>query len=495
MTPPRPATTRPRIWVVAALAVVALGTLSVMLARPAPPDHVLIVASHLDSRGDDVGPGMETLLSDCLEVLSGATVMHAPALPAQMELEHLPPQTRLLRFHGRREGDLLNLSLEWSTVGRLLAGKPWALEAQGGQEPGRTLSHLVQHWPLAIRRRQLEALIPKTAAHFWDLLEGLSIRDDQRAAEHLAASERLTQEEPRCATAWAALGDHLYRTLWVNPEQAGIGLNSRTHRTFQQAVGLVPGYPRAAFLWALMLTDTGNQHMALQVLSQAIQLRPGVPDLYLGVAYAGRTSGLLEDAKRALAHRDKLLGSFISPSAWFAETTYLYRGDLDAFGRDLARTESFRQNADLLFYRGYFALLQGDPKQALAFMRSGSDPAMGPVPFRDLCRVYRAYLEGRPKDGLAELRDIDEIRGKLRIPDGEWTFKEAEAYSLLGDADRGVDCATRAFVQGFSCAAWYEASPFLKRVREHPRWPMLRRNIRERQAVMEGSFPPSAFEG
>ena len=119
---------------------------------------------------------------------------------------------------------------------------------------------------------------------------------------------------------------------------------------------------------------------------------------------------------------------------------------------------------------------------------------MAPVPFRDLCRAYRAYLEGWTAEGLQGLREIDEIRGKLRIPDGEWTFKEAEAYALLGDADRGVDCATRAFVQGFSCLAWYETSPFLARVRQHPRWPTLRRNIRERQAVLSGSFPPGDFQ-
>jgi hypothetical protein len=167
---------------------------------------------------------------------------------------------------------------------------------------------------------------------------------------------------------------------------------------------------------------------------------------------------------------------------------------LDAFGKEITRAGSLRQDASIFFYKGYFALLNGDRAKALGFMKSGSDPAIGPPPFGDLCRVYLAYLEGRPKEGLVELREIDEIRGKLRIPDGEWTFKEAEAYSLLGDADRGVDCATRAFVQGFSCAAWYENSPFLARVREHPRWPTLRRNVRERQVVLEGSFPPSAFE-
>jgi len=201
MTPPRPATSRPRIWVVAALAVVVLGTLSVLLARPAAPDHVLILASHLDNHGDDVGPGMETLLSDCLEVLSGATVVHAPALPAQQDLEQLPPKTRLLRFHGKREGDLLNLSLEWSTVGHLLAGKPWTLEAQGAQDPARTMNHLVQHWPLAIRRRHLEALIPKTAAHFWDLHEGRSIRQDQPHANPPARPYRQGDGEPPAAHA------------------------------------------------------------------------------------------------------------------------------------------------------------------------------------------------------------------------------------------------------------------------------------------------------
>jgi len=494
MTIPRPAAVHPRIWILAALAVIGIGTVSVMLARPAPADRVLILASPLESKGREVGSGMGTLLSDCLEVLSGATVTHAPSLPSSADLKRLPPQTRLLKFRGSRNGDLLALTLEWNTVARLLSNKPWVLDVAPLQEPGKTMGQVIRHWPLAIRHRQLEALLPKAPERFWLLLEGLSIQDDQAAAEHLTLSQQLAQEEPGCASAWAALGDHLYRSLWVNPEQAGIGLNSRTHRAFQKAVALVPGHPRATFLWSMMLTDTGNQSLALAALRESIRLRPCVPDLYLGMAYAGRTSGLLGGARRALAHRDGLMGPLASPSGWFAETTYLYLGNQEAFGQELARAGSLRQDASICFYKGYFALLQGHRKQAQSFMKTGSDPSMTPTPFRDLCRVYLAYLEGRMIEGLAELREIDEIRGKLRIPDGEWTFKEAEAYSLLGDADRGVDCATRAFVQGFSCATWYEASPFLDRVREHPRWPMLRRNIRERQAVLEGSFPPSAFE-
>ena len=87
---------------------------------------------------------------------------------------------------------------------------------------------------------------------------------------------------PDCATAWTTLGDHLYRSFWVNPEQAGIGLNSRTHHAFQKAENLIPGHPRATFLWSMMLTDTGNQSLALKLLEGAIRLRPGMPDLLLG---------------------------------------------------------------------------------------------------------------------------------------------------------------------------------------------------------------------
>ncbi|GLH74054.1 hypothetical protein GETHLI_25560 [Geothrix limicola] len=495
MSRPRSASIRTRLWILAALAVIAFGTLSVFLARPAPVDRVLMLASSFDSQGKEVGAGLETLLSDCLEVLSGATVAHAPALPAPADLRRLPLQTRLLRFHGRRDGDRLGLTLEWNTVARLLSNEPWTPQTSPSQDPVKAMSDLFEHWPLSLRFHQTGALIPASAPRFWLLLEGLSIRDDQSAVDHLAAAQALVEAEPRCASAWAALGDHLYRSFWVNPDQAGIGLNSRTHHAFDMTAMLVPGHPRATFLWSLMLTDTGNQRMALRILRDAVRLRPGMPDLYLGMAYAGRTSGLLAGACRALARREDLLGHLATPSSWFTETTYLYLGDQAAFAQELARASTTRRDANILFYQGYFALLQGRPKQALECMRAGSDPAMAPIPFRDLCRVYRAYLEGRPKEGLAELREIDDVRGKLRIPDGEWTFKEAEAYSLLGDADRGIDCATRAFVQGFSCAAWYETSPFLVRVREHPRWPTLRRNIRERQAVLEGSFPPSAFGG
>lgn len=442
----------------------------------------------------DVDPGLETLLTDHLEVLAGATVTHAAAVPDPAELRQMPGDLLLFRFEGRREGQRLALTTAWITSARLLSGQPWTREERPPLDPRAAIEAWVQHWPLPPSPRFHADLLPRSPDHFWDLLRAMSIRDDREATAHLAASQRLVENEPQCATAWITLGDHLYRGLWVNPELAGIGLNSRTHKAFRRAVDLVPGHPRATFLWSLMLTDTGNQDLALRALGGAARLRPNVPDLYHGFAYAGRTAGLLTGAMQALARQKALLGPLVRPSSWFAETTYLYLGDRAAFDQELLRVRALRSDSSVLFYQGYSALLKGDRAQALAFLKAGRDRVDGPGPFRDLCQAFAAYLEDRASEGLAELRRIDEVRGKLRIPDGEWTFKEAEAYALLGDADRAVDCATRAFVQGFSCARWYETSPFLERLRNHPRWPMLRRNIRERQAVMEGSFPVSTFD-
>ncbi|MBK7292539.1 MAG: hypothetical protein IPI84_01770 [Holophagaceae bacterium] len=462
-------------------------------ARPQAPEHVLILASPLDSEGTDLGPGLETLLSDVLETMADATVTHLKDLPSGTSLRQLPPDAHLLRFQGRRQGDRLELVLEWNTVTRLLQDRPWTRDVGPARPPREALQDQVYRWPLVLRHNLLTRLVPAEPKTFWPLLETLSIRDDQVAADQLGRTQQLAEEVPGCATAWTVLGDHLYRSLWVHPDLSGIGLNSRTHRAFQQAVDLVPGHPRATFLGSLMLTDTGNQRLAIESLGKALHLRPNLPDLYLGMAYAGRTAGLLPMARKALDHRSRLLGALAAPSSWFVETTYLYQGDLQSFGQELSRAATLRQDAYILFYKGYFALLTGHPQDALGFMRAGGEPGMAPAPFQQLCRVYQALLEGRPEAGVAILRNIDEVRGKLRIPDGEWTFKEAEAYALLGNAERGVDCATRAFVQGFSCAAWYEASPFLAKVREHPRWPMLLRNVHERQAVLEGSFPAGAF--
>lgn len=462
-------------------------------ALPRRIERVLILASPMESRGADLGPGLELLIKDHLEILAGATVRHGDGLPGPAELRGLPADTWILRFQGRRTGEQLALTSEWNTAGRLLAGKAWTLDTAPPEEPQEAFQRFVRRWPLGLHFLRGKDLLPRDPDRFWALLDILTVQDDQAATEYLAATQSMAEAEPQCATAWTEFGDHLYRSLWVHPEASGVGLNSLTHQAFRRAETLVPGHPRAVFLGSMMLTDTGNQRVALQTLQTALKLRPGIPDLYLGLAYAGRTAGLLEGARRALDQRKALFAPGVEPSPWLVETTYLYLGDLLAFRQNLAEMRMARPDASVLFYQGYLDLLENHPEKALESFRAGSRDSMVPVPFRDLCQAFLAHLEDKPAQGLALLHRVDQVRGKLHIPDGEWTFKEAEAYALLGDADGAMDAATRAFGQGFSCATWFEKSPFLALARTHPRWATLHRNVRERQAVLEMSFPPRTF--
>lgn len=483
---------RHRLWLILSV-LLGMAALSAWFILSRQTTRVMILASPMESRGADLGAGMELLIKDHLEILAGAIVRHGDGIPPPDVLRKLPTGTWLLRFQGRRTGDQLAFTSEWNTAGRILAGKAWTLDTAPPEEPQEAFQRFIRRWPLGLHFLRGKNLLPRDAGRFWTLLELMSNQDDQAATRYLASAQALTEAEPQCATAWAEYGDHLYRSLWVHPEASGVGLNSITHQAFQHAQALVPGHPRATFLGALMLTDTGNQRVAIQNLQIALRYRPAIPDLYLGLAYAGRTAGLLEGARRALDKRRSLFVPGTLPSPWLVETTYLYQGDLKAFRHNLEEMATSRLDASVLFYQGYLELYENNREKALETFRKGSGDAVVPVPFRDLCRALQAYLEGKPAKGLALLRKVDEVRGKLHIPDGEWTFKEAEAYALLGDPDSAMDAAARAFAQGYSCTAWYDGSPFLAPARSHPRWATLRRNVRERQAVLELSFPPRGF--
>ena len=147
MQVPRPTLIRAGLLGLLGLLVLGFGSLAFALLRPPAAERVLILRSSLDSQGKDLGPGMETLLSDYMEILAGATVTHGKDLPSTTELQRLPPGMRLLRFQGRRDNDLLALSLEWNTVARLLVAQPWVSDVAPARDPAKTMDHVVQHWP------------------------------------------------------------------------------------------------------------------------------------------------------------------------------------------------------------------------------------------------------------------------------------------------------------------------------------------------------------
>ena len=467
----------------AGLALVLWWSLDAYRARHAP--RVLLLTPAVEGLSPSRALGLGRLIRDEWEVASASTVLAPPpgTLPAD-----LPPGDVLVRLSARTEGDTVSLRVAWADAAASKSDAAWREVETPMLPPAEALLRIEEAGPLRSSHRGATSLFPSDPRLFWALVDSTSVQDDVEADKGLDASRRIAEAVPASAAAWTNYGEHIYRSLWTQPAGGDLP-QSQALEAFDRALALVPGYPRAALLEGMLLTDIGSQRDALRVLVDARALRPQVPDLYSGLAYAGRTGGLLEGAARAVEARERLVRPLRLPLEWFTENTFLYSGRWDAF------RESLQGSHDpvFLFYDGYLELAQGRADQALPYFKEGAANRRTSIPFSDLCGVYAEALGGRKESALARLRAFEDARGRLRIPDGELTFKVAEAYAFLGRPDEALAAAGRAFAQGFGCLAWYERSPLFALVRQGPKWASLRQHILERQNLLQASFPPETF--
>jgi len=202
-----------------------------------------------------------------------------------------------------------------------------------------------------------------------------------------------------------------------------------------------------------------------------------------------RTSGLLATADKALERRADLVGQRRGQAS-LADNALLYGGHIEAFASSV---ESLPPGPLRAFYSGYARLLQGDREGALVRFKEARMGGLGSSLFVRLAEVYGSALEGRDAEALANLDTLESERTQIHLPDGEFTFKVAEAYGFLGQPAKALDLAERASVQGFGCAPWFERAPFLADARKLPKWLSLDQHLRERQTLLADRFPPSRF--
>ncbi|HJW08780.1 MAG TPA: hypothetical protein VJ483_04050 [Holophagaceae bacterium] len=443
------------------LLAVAVGAWWIPSRRPAA-GPVRFQMRIVDAKGLDAG-GLRTLLTDAVEELGPWISVEVPAGMA------LPRDTRMISLKAELDGNALRL--DPSLDGR-------ALDHMDGP-PSQAVAGLFERLGL---KAPDASLVPEDPADFRELVEllgrpQLPLRDqlDLRV-------QSLVQRIPRCASARMA------QALYVSDRPLTLEGRDRCEQNLRAALECRPHHPRATASLAYFLTNTGRQREALDLISESVREHPGSPHLLSSLAYAARTTGLLEVADRALDRQAAATGLLRFQSG-LADNTRLYLGDLDGFERGLPRVET---DSLRIFYQGYARLLRRDRAGALACF---SDPSQGgPSLFARLSAAYRLALEGRAQESLEALRKLEAERVQVRVPDGELTFKVAEAYGFLGEPRLALDVMAKAAVQGFGCTRWYERSPLLAEARRLAAWQRLHQTLLERQAVMEARFPPHRFE-
>lgn len=426
--------------------------------------------------------GLRLLVEDLAET-AGATVLPAPAGDGPT-----PAGVLRIALGGSRSSLGLRLQARLQTGGGPerdvvpAAADPKDQLRQLLAEAGLRSSHAAELLP-----KDSERLLPLAAAYA-AAIEGT----DQEAQDAAGPAAALALQEPACAPAALARAQGIYRRL-LTQNPADLDAQVVCGQSFETALSLLPGYPRAAQDAGRFHTDTGNQRRALELLFAAEDRWPRSPRLQAGLIYAARTTGLLDGARAALREKERLEG-IPDRHDTLPETAYLYLGEWDRFDASLGSGPGERPEPLTDFYRGYLRLLQGRQGEALANFRAAARTPAIASQFQALAQVYELALDGHRPEALLALRLLARARQGLRVPDGEFTFKLAEAYGFLGSLDEAMDAAQTAFSQGFGCTAWYERTPFLAALRDLPRWRALDSHLRERQALLETQFPAQRFD-
>jgi tetratricopeptide (TPR) repeat protein len=433
----------------------------------------------------DVSPaqrmGLRLLLEDLAET-GGATVLKPPPAGG-------PPLAGVLRI--TLEGSLTGSGLRLQARIHGADGSERDL-VPASSDPRNQLQQVLAG--AGFRSPAAAAILPNDPARLLPLAEVYAATlagNDQEARAAGALAQAIAAQEPECAPAALSCAESAYRRL-LNPSAANLEAQMVCSQAFESALNLLPGYPRAAVEAGRFYTDTGNQRRALELLFNAADLRPRSSGLRIGMAYAARTTGLLEGARTALRAREALEGGAAARDL-FPETTFLYTGEWDRFDAWLGSGPGERPDPLPDFYRGYLRLLQGRRDEALANFRAAERPQESNVQFQSLARAYQLALDGHRPEALLTLRLLTRSRQDLRVPDGEFTFKVAEAYAFVGASDEAMDEAQHAFSQGFGCTPWYERTPMLATLHELPRWRALISHLQERQKLLEERFPVSGF--
>jgi tetratricopeptide (TPR) repeat protein len=417
--------------------------------------------------------GLIVLLQEALELDRRNTVL------AEQPTGQPARPWRAWKLVARRQGDGLRLVLTDARGG--------VTEAAGNPRDAIRRVFDAQDFGSA----RLDRLLPGEAAGFWELADLTAARTFDELAPTKARLLALAERHPDSAAVLYRAAYTSMRLLLVEATTQP-GSHATCEQLYHRTLQALPEYPRALYHYCRYKTDVGLGRESIEVAMRLRDAFPNHPLAYGALAYAARNAGLLEAARTALVAREALVGGLVADPG-LGENTYLYLGDLDRFEGSLVTHPDTDASPIRNFYQGYARLLRGDRPAALARFREAQAHPGRVVHFEALSKVYELALTDRGAEALDLLRELREARTRLRVPDGEFTFKLAEAFAFLGAKSEAVDTAHRAFAQGFGCTRWYRQAPFLAPLQDLPKWQVLLKHLQEREAPLAARFPPRTF--
>ena len=253
-----------------------------------------------------------------------------------------------------------------------------------------------------------------------DLETAAKMAEGNRRA--LAAADRAVALDPALAEAYAARG--LLRSLiswdWT-----------RARADFERALALQPGDSDTQWRYGQFLSSCGRLSEAIAASRKAADLDPLSPPAWTFLAMRLLEDGQIPEARTAIARALE-----INPEFRYAH-----------------------------FFQGVSALLEGDPKAALAAFEHSQGP------FRPAGLAMAWHDLGNVAESR---RELDELISRYSLTSA---YQVAEAYAWCGQQDKAFEWLDRAFRQRDGGLVQLKVDPLLAKLRGDARYAALLKKI------------------
>jgi serine/threonine-protein kinase len=332
---------------------------------------------------------------------------------------------------------------------------------------------------------RLKRDVPRNTLAYEYYLQALSHGETSLDRVKLALEllEKSVELDPNYAPAWMELGVK-YNTLGIS----GSGGNSfydKSDAALKRALQLNNDLPRAHLQLAQNYTERGRVEDAVALQRKLLAISPNSPELHLGMSYALRYAGMLEES---LKEAEKI--EQIDPKYWRNQpravvNTYLYTGRYQRFLESIPPVET----AYTLFYRGFGYYYIGDRARAIeSFTRAYQVDQKDVFARIGLGMTY--YLRGERQKALTLMLQVEAERKREDVPDGEVTYKIAQVYSLLGETQRAATNLETAIEQGFFAYPYIVTDPLLENIRSSESYQRVMDICRRRHESFKQRFFP-----